>query len=344
MDQVEQHVRGQAAQFFLGMYDGGELRAVYIQVFGIVVAGDGDVFGYAFPGFPDGADHVAGELVVIADYRIYLSAAADDLLQTGVGMDLAVLCIEPDDPCRIIGFPCFWKCTGIYVVAFLSLAVIAFKDPVDLPMSEADQVLRQEEASLFIIQKYVGPVSHGFVFSLNKYVRDLVFLQLLEEIDVLTVQIALTGFDDDPVDVLVQKLCETGQFSVAGVVGMLQDEVIAVGRQDLINPTDHLREDIVGQIGHDHGDIPGLLPVQHPFGYKASASVLRVNVSFPFQPFQRLPHGLTADTVTLGQYIFGRELIARFTKIGEHQLPKLCLYFTVFSFSPAISHWFLQLV
>ena len=71
--------------------------------------------------------------------------------------------------------------------------------------------------------------------------------------------LAFTGFDDDSVDVLLQQLFETSGFLASGIVGIFQQNTIAFSREDIINPLNDPRENIIRQISSHYSYIVGFM-------------------------------------------------------------------------------------
>ena len=71
--------------------------------------------------------------------------------------------------------------------------------------------------------------------------------------------LAFTGFDDDSVDVLLQQLFETSGFLASGIVGIFLQNTLAFCREDIINPLNDPRKNIIRQISGHYSYIVGFM-------------------------------------------------------------------------------------
>ena len=124
-------------------------------------------------------------------------------------MGLAVLRVEPDHLIRIIRNSRFLQCLHIPLVALLSLRVVGFEDAHNAPVSQFNQVSGRKIGSPAVVQKNLRPVQKLGMYSLYKYIGDMIAVEHLIQIHMPAENLALARLDDEPVDILLQKLLET---------------------------------------------------------------------------------------------------------------------------------------
>ena len=149
-------------------------------------------------------------------FAMRVPAADIDLVLTlfGVGtlsyeLTLPVTDWKQMEVIRFIGNSRFLQCLHIPLVALLSLRVVGFEDAHNAPVSQFNQVSGRKIGSPAVVQKNLRPVQKLGMYSLYKYIGDMIAVEHLIQIHMPAENLALARLDDEPVDILLQKLLET---------------------------------------------------------------------------------------------------------------------------------------
>ena len=172
-------------------------------------------------------------------------------------MGLAVLRVEPDHLIRIIRNSRFLQCLHIPLVALLSLRVVGFEDAHNAPVSQFNQVSGRKIGSPAVVQKNLRPVQKLGMYSLYKYIGDMIAVEHLIQIHMPAENLALARLDDEPVDILLQQLLETLCLKASRVARIFQQNTVTVLRQHLVNSLHDARKNVIRKISCHDRDIFG---------------------------------------------------------------------------------------
>ena len=125
--------------------------------------------------------------------------------------------MEPDHLVRIVEDTCFLQ--GLYIapVTVLSLDVICLEHSGNITMPGIQEIFCDQMTSPAIVHQHLGLVFHLVEAALNKHIGNSVFFQPLIQMQMSAADLALTGFDDDPVDILLQQFLQTPRLLAPGV-------------------------------------------------------------------------------------------------------------------------------
>ena len=130
--------------------------------------------------------------------------------------------MEPYHLVRIVEDTCFLQ--GLYIapVAVLSLDVIRLEHSGNTTVPSIQEILCDQISAPAIVHQHLGLVLHLVEAALNKHIRNSVAFELLIQMQMSAADLAFTGFDDDPVDILLQQFLQTSGLLAPGVSCIFQ--------------------------------------------------------------------------------------------------------------------------
>ena len=134
---------------------------------------------------------------------------------------------------------------------------------------------------------------------------DIVFAQHID------VGIHGARIDDQPFGLRIEQLFQDLALRLVAVEGVVKSDDASVCERVFLRSLVHVRVH-VAVIGQYHRDYPRLFVRCHILAYKGAAAPLPLDDPVAFKPFDGMDHRIAADAVFLHQFVFGRDLCARY--------------------------------
>ena len=201
-------------------------------------------------------------------------------------------------------------------MAILTLRIVRLENACDMLMPKLDQILCDHITTLTVIDQHLRLVLHLLKASLNEHIGNVIFIQFIIQVRVLTEDLTFTWFNNYTINVLLEQFLQAFCLHRTRISRVFQDNAIPLCRQNGINACDNTRKDIIRQVGGDNRNILRCMRMPYKFRTERTPTVFRIDIAHILQDLQGLTNCLSADCILLGQLILGGQLVPRLNLSG----------------------------
>ena len=178
-------------------------------------------------------------------------------------------------------------------------------------MSQFQQIFCYKVASLCIIHKNMRFIPHFWIDSLNKHIRNFKFIQILIKISVFTDHLTFAWFNDQSINIFLQKFLQTSGLFLSAVCCVFQDNTVTAFWKDIIHSLYQSRKNIIRNICGHYRNILWILYMAHILRAISTSSVKCLYISVLLQDSQCFTNCMSTQGIFLWKLVFWRKLLSR---------------------------------
>ena len=146
--------------------------------------------------------------------------------------------MKPDNHIWIILISCFLKCHYITFMSFSPLPVIRFKNTRNMLMSHINQIFCKHITTFTVIHENMGLISHLLIDSMNKNVRNFIFVKILIKFRMSAYNFAFTWFNDQSINIFCKNIFKTCCLSSSAVFCCFENDTVSILGKNTVDPLD----------------------------------------------------------------------------------------------------------